>query len=439
MRVLLLEKHTVPLVQVNIVVHVGSVTDPAGKSGLASMMAAMLTEGAGKRSALELADAIDYLGARLSASAGQHTTGISLHTPLSRLDSALALLSDVARRPQFPPQELERVRKERLTSLLQWRDDPNQLASVTFSRTLYGSAHPYGVPSIGSEKSLKAITAEDLRGFHRGYFVPASMTIIVVGDITPPAMVPKLERLFGTWKGTPAVPPTLPSIDQIKDNSLVMVDKPGAAQSVIVIGRIGVPRMTEDYYSIVVMNTILGGSYSSRLNQNLREKHGYTYGAGSRFDFRPLAGPFVATASVQTAVTDKALGEFISELKGILREAPDEEVERGKNYVAFGFPADFQSVEQIAGQLEELVIYNLPDDYFNTYIGKILSVTKQDVQRVAQKYIDVNRLAFIIVGDRKEIEKGVTSLDLAKPTFLTVDDLLGPAGSSSAGGRERDE
>ncbi len=425
-KVLLLEKHSVPLVQVNLVIRAGALMDPVGKTGLANMTAAMLTEGAGSRNSLEFADAVDFLGADVSASSGFSIMGIALHTPLAKLDSALQLLADVTRRPTFPAEDLDRLRNERLTSLIEWRDEPGMLASVLFNRTLYGD-HPYGRMTGGTAASLRAMTVEDLRKFHDGYIVPGNTTIIVVGDITGGEMMPKLERAFGDWKGDLAPAPAVPAISQIREKSLLFVDKPGAAQSVIEIGRVGVPRMTDDYYAIVVMNTILGGSFTSRLNMNLREKHGYSYGAGSRFEFRPLAGPFVASASVQTAVTDKSLEEFIRELKGILEPVPPADVERAKNYVALSFPADFQSVGQIAAQIEELVIYGLPDDYFNRYTGRILAVTPSDVERVAKKYVNPDNLAFVVVGDRKEVGQSVSALHIAPEKFLTVDDVLGPA------------
>jgi predicted Zn-dependent peptidase len=431
-KILLLEKRTVPLVQVNLVIRAGGLMDPAGKTGLASMTASMLTEGAGSRNALEFADAVDFLGADITATSGYSIMGIALHTPLAKLDSALLLLADVTRRPRFPAGELERLRKERLTALIEWRDEPRMLASILFNRTLYGD-HPYGRLSGGTPSTLGAMTTDDLRKFHDGYIVPKNTTIVVVGDVTGEEMFPKLERAFGDWKGEPAAVPSVPDISQLKEKSLLFVDKPGAAQSVIQIGRVGVPRLTDDHYAIVVMNTILGGSFSSRLNMNLREKHGYTYGAGSRFDFRPLPGPFIAAASVQTAVTDKSLVEFVKELKGILDPVPAADVERAKNYVALSFPADFQSVGQIAGQLEELVIYNLPDDYFNRYTERILAVTASDVERAARKYIDTENLAFVIVGDRKEVGESVTALKLAPAKFLTVEDVLGPVPAPEGG------
>jgi zinc protease len=424
---LLLEKHDVPLVQINLVIRAGSAMDTREKAGCASMTADMMTEGAGARNALELADAIDYLGAQLSVSAGMHTTTVDLFTPLSKLDSAIALMADVVLRPTFPTAELERNRKDRLTSLLQWRDEPRQLASVMAARTLFGDSHPYGVPTMGDEKTLRGLNVEDLRQFHRQYFQANNATLIVVGDVKATAILPKLENAFGGWKSGTIPSRVISEPKQVADRSIVLIDKPGAAQSEIRIGRIGAPRLTDDYFAIIVMNTILGGSFTSRLNNNLREQHGYTYGAGSYFDFRVLPGPFLAYSAVQTAVTDKALGEFMKELNGILQPVQDADVERAKNYVALSFPGDFQTVGQIAHQLVQLVAYGLPDDYFNTYVGRILAVTKQDVERVAKKYIDPTKIAIIVCGDRAQIETGVRALNLGPMNVLTVEDVLGKA------------
>jgi predicted Zn-dependent peptidase len=425
--VILLEKHNVPVLQMDMVVRGGSAYDAEDKSGLASLATAMLMDGAGSRDALQLADAIDYLGARINASARLHTSSVVLSTPVGRLDSALALYADVILHPTYPGAELERERKQRLTSLLQWRDEPRALASVIFDRTLFGIDHPYGIPSMGGEKSLRSFTREDLLSYYEKYFHPGNATLIVVGDVTVNSIQPKLELAFGRWEGGAVSLPEIEPAAQVKKRTVYLVDKPGAAQTVIRIGRIGAARMTEDFYSLVVMNTILGGSFTSRLNQNLREKHGYTYGASSSFDYRPIPGPFVASASVQTSVTDKAVTEFMNELEGILRPIPEPEVERAKNYVALSFPANFQSVGQIASALEVLVQYNLPDDYFNNYTERILAVTGKDVERVAKKYIDPSAVGIFLVGDRKEIEAGVKSLKLGPIKNLTVEDVLGKA------------
>jgi zinc protease len=427
LQVVLLEKHQVPLVQINMVIKSGAVNDPAGKAGLASLVADMLTDGAGTRDALAFADAIDYLGASLDGASGYHTSSVSLHTPVSKLDSALALQADALLRPAFASAELERRRKERLTSLLSWRDQAGAQASYLFSRTLYTTDHPYGRNAIGDEKAIRSISVEDVRQFHKTHYCASNAFLVVAGDVSLSLLQPKLEAAFGAWQNGTMTQPTLPAIEQVQKRTVSLVDKPGAPQTEIRIGCIGAPRMTEDFYPLIVMNSLLGGSFSCRLNQNLREEHGYTYGAGSVFGFRKLAGPFTAYAAVHTAKTDSALIEFMKEFKGILAPIPETEVDRAKNYVALGFPADFQTVGEIASKLEDMAIYGLPDDYYNNYIKNVLAVTKKDVERVAHKYLNPEKMAVILVGDRKEIEAKVAALKLGPLTNLTVEELLGKA------------
>jgi zinc protease len=427
LQVVLLEKHQVPLVQVNLIVRTGTVVDPAGKTGLASMTAAMMMEGAGSLDALQLADAIDFLGAQIGVYAGMHTSSVDMSVPLAKLDAALALQADIALRPAFAQAELERKRKSRLTSLVQWRDEPRMLASVMFNRALYGTAHPYGVPSTGDEASIRAMRAEDLRAFHTQYFQPSNAVIIVSGDVTVPLMKEKLESVFGAWRGSATAAPALAPIVQVEKRTITLVDKPGAPQTEIRIGRIGAPRVTDDFYALTVMNTILGGSFSSRLNQNLREEHGYTYGASSSFQYRVLPGPFLAGSAVQSAITDSALIEFMKEMQRIGDQVPDAELERAKNYIALGFPAEFQTNNDLANKLEEMVTYDLPADYYSQFVKRIQAVTAADVQRVAKKYVDPAKMAIILVGDRATIEAKIAALKLGPLTNLTVEDVLGKA------------
>lgn len=424
--VLLLEKRQVPIVQVDLTILAGTVAEPAGQPGVASMTAAMLDEGAGGRSALELADEVDLLGAELSTGAGEHTAAISLHVPVARLEPALALMADVALRPDFPNSELERQRVDRLTEILQWRDEPAAIADLEFDRVLYGSTHPYGVPNLGTAASLAAMRVEDLRAFHERHYRPGAATLVIVGDVTAEAVLPLLERAFGAWQGAPADAPAEPPAGQVAARRILLVDKPGAEQSEIRIGRIGAARLTDDYFPLVVMNTILGGSFASRLNQNLREDKGYSYGAFSAFAFRPWKGPFLAAAAVQTEVTAEALTEFMRELRGIRERVPEEEMERARNYVALGFPATFQTVAGTAGALGELALYDLPDDYIDHYIERVLAVTADDVQRVAGEYLDPDRVAIVVVGDRERIEAPIRALDLGPVEVLSVEDVVGP-------------
>jgi len=421
----LIEAHEVPLAQINLVVLAGTGDDPAGKFGVASLTAAMLDEGAGTRSALELADAIEFLGADVSTSSSSDSSAVRLNVPVSRLREALPLMADVALRPTFPDNELERLRQERLTALLQARDDAAQVAPLAFARVLYGPTHRYGTGQTGTEATLKAMTAQDLRSFHQAMYTPANATLIVVGDVTADAIVPLLEAQFGTWKGGPAprrvTPPQAP---QPAKQEIVIVDLPGAAQSQIRIGAVGVTRATPDYFPLQVLNTILGGSFTSRLNQNLREEHGYSYGASSRFDMRLSNGPFQAGAGVQTDKTSESLEEFFKELNAIGQPVPADELTKAKNYVALGFPSEFEAIDDLAGHIEELVVYKLPDNYFERYVANVEAVTGAAVQKASATYIQPKRLAIVIVGDRKVIEPKLAALKLAPIRVMTVDQVL---------------
>jgi zinc protease len=426
----LVELHEVPVAQVNLVVLSGAANDPAGKFGVTSLMMAMLEEGAGSRSSLDLSDAVDFLGADLASSSTFDASTVRLHVPVARLADALSIMADVALRPTFPSEELDRLRRQRLTALLQARDDPGAIAGLAFPRVLYGRTHRYGSSANGSAQSIEGITVADLRAQYTALFRPANATLIVVGDIVPDRVMPLLEAQFGSWRSSATAPAvSLPAVDEPAKRQVSLVDKADAPQTQIRIGWIGVPRSTADYFPIQVMNTILGGSFSSRLNMNLREKHGYTYGASSAFDMRSSAGPFIAAAGVQTDKTSEALKEFFNELNAIRQPVPADELSRAKNYISLRFPSAFESTGDISRRLEDALVYHLPDDYFATYVQKIGAVTVADVQRVAMKYIQPDRFAVVVIGDRKAIESGIQSLNLGSITALSIDDVFGPAPS----------
>jgi zinc protease len=428
----MVELHEVPVAQVNLVALSGAADDPPGKFGVTSLMTAMLEEGAGSRSALEIADAIDFLGADLGTGSTFDSSAVRLHVPVARLAEALPIMADVALRPTFPADELERLRQQRLTSLLQARDDPAAIVAQAFPRVVYGPAHRYGTAMVGTGETIKAFTVADLRTQYTSAFRPATSALIVVGDLVPDKVMPLLETSFGSWRSqATATPVTLPAVNPSAQREVSLVDKPGAPQTQIRIGGIGVPRSTPDYFPIQVMNSILGGSFTSRLNMNLREKHGYTYGASSAFDMRKAGGPFFAAAGVQTDKTSEALKEFFNELNGILQPVPADELSRAKNYVSLRFPSGFEATTDISRRLEEALVYSLPDDYFTKYVQSIEAVTAADVLRVARKYIQPTRVSVVIVGDRKVIEPGVRALNLGAIKMVGVDDVFGPAPSIS--------
>jgi predicted Zn-dependent peptidase len=422
------EAHEVPIVQVSLVIRAGAGDDPPGRFGTASLTAAMLDEGAGARSALEIADAVEFLGAALTTSSGFDASAIRLNVPVERLDEGLAILADVALRPTFPATDLERLRQERLTALLQARDDPSSVAAMAFSRLVFGREHRYGTGAIGTEATVKALTADELRAFYAAYYQPPNATFVVVGDVMVDAVVARLEKQFGTWPTTTAMrkASTVPPATQLTTRQIYLVDKPDAEQSQIRIGWVGVPRSTPDYFPLLVLNTVLGGSFTSRLNQNLREEHGYAYGASSFFDMRLSAGPFVAAAGVQTDKTAEAVREFFAELEGIRNPIGEEELAKAKNFIALGFPAEFETSTDLSGRLEELVIYRLPDDHFERYVPNVLAVTAAAAQQAAERYVQPSRLAVVVVGDRKTIEPGLRALNLGPVRVLTVDEAVAP-------------
>lgn len=304
-------------------------------------------------------------------------------------------------------------------------DEPNVIAAALFNRTLFGADHTYGRAGIGDESHLRRFSPEDLWAYYNALYRPNNAVLVVVGDVMPETVMPLLEVAFGAWEPGDVAEPALAEADQVRGRKLYLVDKPGAAQSVIRIGRIGAARDTKDYYALEVLNTILGGSFTSRLNQNLREDKGYTYGARSAFDYRRVPGAFQAGAAVQTAVTGPALTEFMNELRKIRTPIPEEEIERARNFLAMRFPAGFQSVSQVAGRLLALRRYDLPTDTYAQYTRGILAVTPDDVARVARKYIDPDNLAIIVVGDRSVISEQVKALNLGPEQWFSVDDVLG--------------
>ena len=405
--------------------------DPPGKFGVASLTAAMLDEGAGARSALEIADAIDFLGADLGATSGIDSSAVRLHVPVARLADALPIMADVALRPTFPTDELERLRQERLTGLLQARDDPPTIASAG----VRARALRPGAPLRHADDRHR----RDDQGVHRRRSARVLRVGVPAGQRDAarrrrrhrrtrslPLLENELRRLEGAGPAAHAVEAAAPS-QQPPTRQIYLVDKPGAPQSQIRIGWIGVPRSTPDYFPLQVMNTILGGSFTSRLNMNLREKHGYTYGASSAFDMRAAAGPFFAAAGVQTDKTAEALKEFFNELNGdpASRCRPTS-CARAKNYVALRFPSAFETTGDISRRLEDVLVYRLPDDYFAKYVQNIQAVTAADVQRVAQKYIQPDKFAVVVVGDLKTIETGIRALNLGPIKVMTIDEVFGP-------------
>ena len=423
LKLYVVEMHEVPLVQFTLTVNGGGRLDGSAP-GMASFTAEMLDEGAGARDAIGIASEAAYLGANLGTFTDWDASYVSIKVPRRTMDPALDLMADVALRPTFSTVEVTRQRDLRLANILQQRDQPNTMASLAFNALLFPGSHPYHQPLSGDSAATAALDSARVRAFYEANFSPANATMVVAGDITLAEARAAIERRFGGWRGRGAAtsPGTVPSpVDRA--TQIFLVDKPGAAQSVILIGAAGVERSNPDYAALEVMNTILGGSFSSRLNSNLREEKGYTYGAGSGFSYRPLPGPFMARSSVRTNVTDSSMIEFFKEFERMRNEPVDPvELERAKAYLALGLAGDFETTTQMAGQVGGLIRFGLPMTYYDDYVPRIMAVTVADIQRVARQYIRPDRFTVVVVGDIAAIKPGIEALKLGP---VSVRDMMG--------------
>lgn len=412
LQVLYVRHGTLPIVHATLVTRGGISDDPAGLTGMAAFAAAMLDEGAAGRGALQLSDEMARLGARLTTNVGWDAAYVDLHVLPNRLPEALRLMADVAIRPDFPQAELERMREEELTELARGGDEPRVIAANAFASLVYGAEHPYG--RITGTEAVRRIDREALREFHGSFYRPGASTLILVGDVDADGLHQTVQQAFGGWSGAATSPPAaVTATPETAGTTLFLIDKPGAAQSEVRIGHPGVARDHPDHFPLLVLNTILGGSFTSRLNTNLRETHGFTYGARSSFAMLREAGPFTASAAVITAKTDSAVAEFFRELNRIRDEPVSAaELERAKSYVALGLPRRFETTQAVASQLADLTTYGLSMDFFNDYVLEVMEVTAADVQRVAREHVRPDRSVVVIVGDLQAIEPGLRALGL---------------------------
>lgn len=423
--IMLVEHHELPVVQMQLVICSGSSLDPAGKSGLALLTAQMADEGTTKRDALKIADDLDFIGANLSVGSSDDATFASLLTIKEHLAAALDIYADVIQNASFPATEWDRIKKSHLAGLLAQKDQPATVASNVFAKITYGSDHPYGNPSQGTEASVGAITLDDLKSYYETHYKPNNGTLIVVGDVTMKEIRPLIEKHLGGWKKGTAPKPAFSKAPTVDATRIFLIDKPEAAQSEIRIGHVGTSRSTKDYFALTVLNTILGGQFSSRINMNLRESKGYTYGARSQFVMIKEAGPFVASSAVRTNVTDSSVIEFMSELRKIVAEdVTSQELEFAKNSLIRRQAQTFETPGQIAGQLMNLVLYDLPDSYFNNYVQEFETIAVADVRKAARAYIHPDKSNIVIVGDVAAIRGGLEQLGYGAAKILSPDGAM---------------
>lgn len=413
LRVVLVERHALPLVSLELVVRGGASAHPADRAGLAALTADMLDEGTGTRSALDIASAVDHLGATLTSSAGYDASQLHVSVLRKHFGEVLAILADVVMNPTFPETELERVRRERMARVLQRADVPAALAEDAFATVLYGPDHAYGASLLGTEESLASITREEVRAFHSARYAPGQSALVVAGDVTPEALDSLLTSAFAGWTGRGEDPPVLATPGGVTERRIYLVDRPGAAQSEIRIGRVATDRRTRAYHALVVANTLLGGSFTSRLNAKLREEKGYTYGAGSWFDLRRYPGPFEAAAAVATPVTDSAVADFVHEIDRMHEDAlPPLELARARNFVALRLPQRFETLDDVVRRISELALYGIPLSFYDGYVEGVEAVEEPGLRAIADEYLRTRAMAIVVVGDRASIEDPLRALGL---------------------------
>jgi len=414
------ERPALPVVSASVVLKTGSDANPSDKPGLANFTVAMLDEGT-TRTALQIADEVARLGGALSTASSMDSMQVTMDSLKRTFPAMLELAADVVRRASFPAEEIERQRASRLAALVQQRENPNATAEAAMLAALYGHGHAYGFTELGTEASNRAMSRDDLQKFWAQNFVPNNAALVVSGQLTTAELRPLVEKAFGDWK--PGALAERPLGTPVTTTArLVFVDKPGAPQTQLRVASIGVPRSTPDYEPLLVMNTALGGLFSSRINMNLREEHGYTYGARSQFGFRRSTGPFQIASGIRTDVTAPAVAEIFKEVDRIRATTlSSNELRVAKDYLVRSLPAQFETAGRVTASTANLFVYDLGLDYYTKYPARLAAVTADQAKAAAQKYVVPEKLLIIAVGDRSKIEAELDKLRLGPTEGRTAD------------------
>ncbi len=406
LRVIFVENTRLPFVTYRLSFPTGDAHDPPALPGLTDVLTGMLNEGTTTRTSRQIADAVARIGATLGAGAGSDNTTVAASALAGFNDEILELMADITLRPSFPEDELELTKQNALQNLIAQRGQPSFLANERLARVIYGE-HPYSVVSATPE-SITAMTRDDLINFHRRMFTPNNAVLVVGGDIKREAALARIEDLFGAWQPGEVAESNFPAPPARQGRTLYLVDRPGSAQSNIVIANPAIKRTDPDYFPMLVMHTILGANASSRIFMNLREDKGYTYGAYTSLDARRTAGTFRATAEVRTPVTGESLKEFFYELERIRDEVVTEkELRDAQSYLTGIFPIRLETLDGLIDQLIQIKMHNLPEDYLQTYRERVSAVTREEVQRVARLYVTPGSAVIVIVGDANALRDEV--------------------------------
>jgi len=406
-----------PLITLLVVLESGSAADPRGKEGLARLTAKALVEGSRRRTGVELSQTLENLGTSLDAGADWDSSVLKITFLSEHLEQVLPLVWETLLEPTFPERELQRLKDERIADLMQIESEPRALADQRFETFLYSSDSRYSAPAGGSVESVSALARSDLLEFHERSYRPNATIVIAVGDIAGPDIRRRLDNGLSQWKPRATGSKPGPNHVATRTHQVRIVDKADAPQSELRVGHLGLKRNDPDYFPAVVMNAVLGGLFGSRINLNLREAHGYTYGASSYFDWRKDFGPFVISTAVETEVTSAALKEIFLEIARMrAEEVSGAELSLAKDYLDGVFPIRYETTAAIAAALANLKLYGLPRDYYDTYREKIRAVSSSDVLEAARKHVRPAESQVVIVGDRSKVEEQIAGLDLTSAT-----------------------
>jgi predicted Zn-dependent peptidase len=418
-----IEHRAVPLVNALLLVRRGSSADPGDRGGLAAITGDLLDEGAGELDALGFHEALGRIGAQIDTEVGSDATLLGLSVLTRYAPRGFALLGDMILRPRLDVRDFERVRDLRLNRLVQIRDMPQALADRAFTELLYRQ-HPYGHLAIGSEDALRAMALDDVLAFREREYGPGGATVVAAGDASHDELASLVKGAFDPWRGAPPsgaggaalLPPPEPA------DRLAILHRPGAAQSELRMGHVSIARSAPDYLRLLVLNMVLGGQFVSRINMNLREKRGYTYGARTSFDARRGPGPFVLQASVQSDATADAIREAAKEIEDIRGPRPvvAEELDTGRAALTRGYARNFETAEQVARAATQAALHDLPDDYYSTFVPRVLAIDEAAVTSAAERHLHPERMLTVVVGDRDRIGASLESLELGELKELSL-------------------
>ena len=425
MRLVIAPLPKLPVVSIMAVVEAGATTDPLGHEGLAQLTARALVEGTASMDGVQLTERLEGIGSSIEPATDWDYVSASTTVLTQRAPAALQLLGDVLMSPAFPEREIERLKRERIAELLQQRAEPRGLADEMFSRFLYGPGSRYAEPEGGNERSVTKLGRNDVVAFHRRQYRPGTTILVIAGDITRTDALRMVQDTFGPWAGPAPVATTVQDSPARRTRAVHLVAKPDAPQSELRVGHVGVPRLHPDYFSLVIMNAVLGGLFSSRINLNLREAHAYTYGAFSAYDWRRGAGPFVVSTAVKSDVTDRAVHEIAHEIER-MREAPPttEELTLATSYLDGVFPIRYETTSAIAGALASLVVHDLPDDYFDRYREHIRAVTGEHVLDAARRHLHPEQLQVAVVGNPEVVRAPLETLGMGRISMYDSEGTL---------------